>query len=194
MSSLALDFPQQLVVEHRIEVQHRQRGAAGLVSAQRHRRDVHPVIAQHCADAANDAGAVGVLEHKDDAVRPGFDRAAVDVHDARRGAEKCAGNGDRLALRHDREFQQVGVIARCAKSRLGHLEAVTLRESGRIHVVHVAAGGRLEKSFQHRARDCRGIDFVHLAAVVDVQTARRVSAPAAKGSGRAFRRSADAVR
>ena len=56
-------------------------------------------------------------------MRARFDRTAVDTHDARGGAKKCARNRKRFSFRLGGEFEQVGVIARRAQTRFGDFQA-----------------------------------------------------------------------
>ena len=95
---------------------------------------------------------------------------AVHADDARRCAKECAAHRNRLAVHGRRgKLEQVGVIAECAQTRLGDFEPETFREGGRIHFVHVGAAGILQKAFENGARDRGGVDFVHFAAVINVQ-------------------------
>ena len=58
-----------------------------------------------------------VLEEEEHALGPRFDVAAVDLHDARRGAEERAGDADPAALAGGGEFDQFGEIAAAALAR-----------------------------------------------------------------------------
>src|ERR1700719_3276630 len=65
----------QLLVGRVVEIQNRQRGAAGLIPTQRHRGDVDVVLAEQCANATDHSRAVGVFQNQNDAMRARFDRA-----------------------------------------------------------------------------------------------------------------------
>ncbi len=82
------NFIQQFFARRGVEIQDRERGAAGLISAQRHRGNIHAVIAEQRADAADHPGAICVFQHEHNTVRTSFNRAAVDAHDARCGAKE----------------------------------------------------------------------------------------------------------
>ena len=105
------------------------------------RGDVDAVVAQERSDSADDAGPIRVFQHEHDAVRARFHRAAVDVHDPRRCAEKCSGDGNCFAFRGGGEFEEISVIAHRAQARFRYFQAKTFREGGRVHFVDFAAAG-----------------------------------------------------
>src|SRR6266446_9583811 len=78
------NFAEQLFARCGVEIQHCERSAAGLIAAQRHRGDVHAVVAEQCTDASHHSGAIGVFQHKHHAMRSGFNRPLVDADDSRR--------------------------------------------------------------------------------------------------------------
>ena len=114
-----------------VEIQHRERFAADFVPAQRHAGDVHLVLAHERADVADDAGAVAIFDQQKDALRLRLHVAAVDFHDARRGAKEGAGDTDPAAFARGGELDQLGEIAQAALARLGHLQADRFREGRR---------------------------------------------------------------
>ncbi len=58
------NFAQQLFAERGVEIQHGQRRATGLIPAERHRGNVHAVVAEQRADAPNHPGAIGVFQNE----------------------------------------------------------------------------------------------------------------------------------
>jgi len=64
------DLLQQLLAWRVIQIQNRQRGAAGLISTQRHSGDVNVVFAEQCANATDDSRTIGIFQNKNDAMGP----------------------------------------------------------------------------------------------------------------------------
>ena len=147
---------EQLRWRRGVEVEHSEGAPAGLVSAQRHRRNVHAVRAEERPDAANHAGTVGVFEHEHDAVRARFHRPVVDADDARGRAKESAGDGKRFAFRLRGEFDQ-SVNRQARSGAIGHLQAQSFGEGRGVDLVHVTATREVQKPCQHGARDasCR---------------------------------------
>src|SRR6266576_4739233 len=93
------DLLQQLLAGRVIQIKNRQRGAAGLISTQRHSGDVNVVFAEQCANTTDDSRAIGIFQNKNDAMRSRFNRAAVDADNSRRRAEKCATDRNGFSFR-----------------------------------------------------------------------------------------------
>src|SRR5205823_3494096 len=87
------NFLEQFFARRAIEIQNRERRAPSLVSAERHRCDVHAVLAKQGPNATDHAGAIGVFEHENHTMRPRFHRAGVDANDSWSNSEKCAADG-----------------------------------------------------------------------------------------------------
>src|SRR5581483_522150 len=77
-----------------------QRLAARAIATKTHVGDVDFVLAQQGPEMADDAGAVRVIEHQQDAVGLDFDGLAEEPHDARIvwRAEKSAASADDLVI------------------------------------------------------------------------------------------------
>jgi hypothetical protein len=69
-----VNFAEQLFARGGVEIQHRERGTAGLISAEWHRGDVDAMLAKQRADPPDHSGTIRVFQHEHHALRSGFDR------------------------------------------------------------------------------------------------------------------------
>src|SRR5437763_4277802 len=90
------NFRQQFFVRCGVEIQHRERGATGLISTERHCGDVHAATAEQCANSSNHPGAIRVFQYQHDAMRTRFYRTAVYAYDSWSDTKK--GSADRYGF------------------------------------------------------------------------------------------------
>src|SRR5207302_989001 len=138
-------------------------------SAERHRCDVHAMLAKQSPDSTDHTGAIGIFEHENHPMRPRFHWTGVDANDSWSNSKKCPADRYVFSFRSGRKFEHVGIIAGRAQPGLGDFQSQTFCECGRAYFIHFAPTGALQKAFEHGARDGGGIDFVNFSAVVDVE-------------------------
>src|SRR5207248_1957144 len=129
-----------------------------LVSAERHRCDVHAMLAKQSPDSTDHTGAIGIFEHENHPMRPRFHWTGVDANDSWSNSKKCPADRYVFSFRSGRKFEHVGIIAGRAQPGLGDFQSQTFCECGRAYFIHFAPTGALQKAFEHGARDGGGMD------------------------------------
>src|SRR5205085_8627202 len=90
---------EQFFAGRAIEIQHRERGAAGLISTERHRCDVHAMLPKQGPDATDHAGAIGIFEDDNNTMRPRFHRSGINANDSWSNSKECAADRQVFSLR-----------------------------------------------------------------------------------------------
>src|SRR4029077_11977662 len=96
------NFGQQFFARCGIEIQHSERCATGLISTERHCRNVHAMTAEQCANSSNHPGPVCVFQYQHDTMWTRFYRTIVNAYDSWSDTEK------RTTDRHDFSFAGSG--------------------------------------------------------------------------------------
>src|SRR5712692_1527202 len=154
---------------HAVQIQHRQRLAAGIVTAQTHAGDVYLVLAHQGPDVTHDTGAVLVVHEEQNSFGDDLHRLAHQANDAGLVplAQDRAAGREALSARFDRGMDPLVIVGFLVGFDFLDDQAEAAGERADVDLVHIITARGFEKSFQEVPADRVGGQFGGFAAVGD---------------------------
>src|SRR5207249_2872081 len=161
------DLRAHLVGHGVVERQDHQRLAARVKTPYLHRRDVHVVLAEQRADAADEARLVLVFRKEQVTLDRNVDPKAVNEHDPRLALHQRP--ADRGAA--DLHREQRPEACRFGLAVFADVEAASASDRERVHEVHALLAERLEQTLHHGRAQWLRVDLEQLTGVVELDAA-----------------------